>query len=84
MTATTWSIPDAKAKLSEILRRARGGEPQVIGAQDPCVVLSMAAFADLQRKAGRVHLGRWLLDHTPKVEFEAPERSAGRPNPFEE
>jgi prevent-host-death family protein len=82
MASPVWSVPDAKTKLSEILRRARFGEPQVIGTQDPCVVLSMAAFADLERKAGQVHLGRWLLEHTPKVEFEPPKRTAGNRNPF--
>jgi hypothetical protein len=35
-----------------------------------------------ERKAGRVHLGRWLVKHAPKVEFEAPERKAGDRNPF--
>lgn len=82
MPNTVWSVPDAKTKLSEILRRARVGEPQVIGTQDPCVVLSMSDFTELQRKAGRVHLGQWLIDHTPKVELEAPPRTAGRPDPF--
>jgi prevent-host-death family protein len=82
MAHPVWSIPDAKTRLSEILRRARTGEPQVIGTQDPCVVLSMAAFADLERKAGRVHLGRWLVRHSPKVEFEAPERTKSQRNLF--
>jgi len=82
MAHHVWSVSDAKARLSEILRRARVGEPQVIGTQDSCVVLSMTAFADLERKAGRVHLGRWLVKHTPKVEFEAPERKVGDRNPF--
>jgi prevent-host-death family protein len=79
-----WSIPDAKSKLSELLRRARRGESQIIGAQEPCVVLSMADFNELQRKAGAVHLGRWLVDNTPRgLVFDAPERSGGRGNPFE-
>lgn len=77
MAHRIWSVRDAKTRLSEILRRARDGEPQVIGTQDPCVVLSMAAFVDLERKASWVHLGRWLVEHTPKVEFEAPQRKAG-------
>ena len=42
----------------------------------------MGAFADLERKAGQVHLGRWLVEHAPKVEFEAPQRKAGDRNPF--
>jgi prevent-host-death family protein len=52
-----WSIVDAKSQLSEILRRARAGQPQVIGTQNPCVVVSVevfeAKFAD--------HDGAWLL-----------------------
>lgn len=84
MSNPVWSVPDAKTKLSEILRRARVGEPQVIGKDDPCVVLSMAEFNDLQRKAGEVHLGRWLIEHAPKVDFVAPERTGGRANPFED
>ncbi|HTT84102.1 MAG TPA: type II toxin-antitoxin system prevent-host-death family antitoxin [Rhizomicrobium sp.] len=82
MAHRVWSVSDAKTKLSEILRRARVGEAQVIGTQDPCVVLSMTDFADLERKAGQVHLGRWLVEHTPKVEFEAPERKARDRNLF--
>lgn len=82
MAHRVWSVPDAKARLSEVLRHARVGEPQVIGTQDPCVVLSMARFVDLERKAGQVHLGRWLVKHAPKVDFEAPERKTGDRNPF--
>jgi antitoxin (DNA-binding transcriptional repressor) of toxin-antitoxin stability system len=29
-----WTVQEAKAKLSEVLKRAKQGEPQVIGAQD--------------------------------------------------
>jgi hypothetical protein len=44
----------------------------------------MAEFIELQRRAGEVHLGRWLVDNTPRdVEFEAPARSSGRPNAFD-
>jgi hypothetical protein len=43
----------------------------------------MGAFTDLERKAGQVHLGRWLVEHTPKVEFEAPARKVRDRNPFE-
>lgn len=85
MPSKIWSVPDAKAKLSEVLRRAREGERQVIGTQEQCVVLSMAEFNDLQRRAGEIHLGRWLVDNAPRgSDFEPPPRSAGRPNAFEE
>jgi prevent-host-death family protein len=84
MVATIWSIPEAKSKLSEVLRRAREGDAQVIGTQDPCVVLSMAQFTDLQRRAGQAHLGRWLIENTPRIEFEPPERTRSRANAFED
>ena len=70
-----WTIEDAKVHLSEILRRARAGEPQVIGAQDPCVVISAEAFATLTR-ADDQHLGRWLIRHAPSgIEIELPPRT---------
>jgi prevent-host-death family protein len=71
-----WSIVDAKSQLSEILRRARAGEPQVIGTQNPCVVVSAevfeANFAD--------HDGTWLLKHAKHLggELNLPSRSADR------
>jgi prevent-host-death family protein len=30
MTANTWKLQDAKAQLSEVVRRARAGEPQQV------------------------------------------------------
>jgi prevent-host-death family protein len=84
MGASIWSIPNAKAKLSEVLRRAREGERQVIGDKDPCVVLSLADHEELQRKAGDIHLGRWLTEYAPKTDFEPPPRSGGRRNFFED
>lgn len=78
-----WSIPDAKARLSEILRRARSGERQVIGTQDPCIVLSLDDFKALQAKAGEVHPGRWLVENAPRdAAFELPSRSGDRADPF--
>ena len=71
-----WSIVDAKSQLSEILRRARAGQPQMIGTQNPCVVVSAevfeANFAD--------HDGAWLLQQTQHLseEFKLPPRSADR------
>lgn len=79
-----WSVPDAKSKLSEVLRRARSGERQIIGTQNPCIVLSMEQYEQLQRASGEVHLGRWLVENAPcGVEFEPPPRSGGRPNAFD-
>lgn len=78
-----WSVPDAKARLSELLRRARAGERQIIGSQNPCVVLSLDDFKDLQTKAGEAHPGRWLIRNAPRgADFEPPSRSDDRPDPF--
>jgi prevent-host-death family protein len=75
-----WSVADAKAKLSEILRLARAGEPQVIGSDDPCVVISAAAFEELQQP---LHLGRFLLETAPRgAELELPPRESDRGDPF--
>jgi antitoxin (DNA-binding transcriptional repressor) of toxin-antitoxin stability system len=49
-----WSVSEAKAKLSEILRRARAGAPQMIGGDEPCFVVSAGQFeqmiANLRRR----------------------------------
>lgn len=74
----SWSVADAKARLSEVLRLARAGEPQVIGTQDPCVVVSMAEY---ERTQPRKHFGRALLAigaRVGEVEFEAPPRGPDR------
>ena len=80
--ASIWTVPEAKARLSEILRLAREGAPQTIGANEPCVVLSAAMFDELRSKR---RLGRFLLATAPRgAEIEAPPRSGDRGDPFAE
>ncbi len=78
-----WTVLEAKAKLSEVLRLARDGEPQVIGSQNPCVVISVEAFERLQQIE---HLGQFLLRTAPtEPDFKLPPRNApDRGNPFDE
>jgi prevent-host-death family protein len=73
-------VQDAKARLSELLRRARAGEPQRIGlSEDACVVISAKAWRALHPSA----LGDWLVDSAPAgEELELPERRSHRPDPF--
>jgi prevent-host-death family protein len=79
-SAKAWSVAEAKAKLSEILRRARGGEPQTIGAEDPCVVVSASDFQKYWRSE---HLGRFLVESAPGGgEFELPSRAGDRADPL--
>jgi prevent-host-death family protein len=70
-----WSVQDAKAQLSELLRRARRGQPQRIGTKEPCVVISEAEW----RASQGASLGRWLVESAPRGEaLELPSRKSRR------
>jgi len=78
-----WTIQEAKAKLSEVLKRAREGEAQIIGAQEPCVVISMDEYKRLSSKSEEPHLGKWLVENLRGLgEIELPSRGDDRPVPF--
>jgi prevent-host-death family protein len=82
-----WTVQAAKARLSEILRRARAGEPQRIGEKDACVVVSDAEWRRLNREKAEegVHLGRWLVENAPRGEpIELPPRGPDRGDPIAE
>ena len=73
-----WSVQEAKAKLSRILALARGGQPQRIGIEEQCVVVSEAQWADRKRS-----LGVWLVESAPRGEpIELPSRQTDRGDPF--
>jgi prevent-host-death family protein len=75
-----WSVSEAKARLSEVLRRAREGAPQRIGVRDACIVVSEADWRELQ---GR-ELGAWLVNSAPRGEpLPTPSRKSRRTVPFE-
>ena len=77
---SAWTVQDAKSRLSELLRRARAGEPQRIGEREPCVVISEKTWAALQE---RPHLGRWLVENAPRgAPIELPSRKSKRGDPF--
>ena len=78
-----WTVAEAKAKLSEILRLAREGDPQTIGTEDPCMVVSAEQFA---RNFQSDHLGRFLIESAPRgSDFELPPRTGDRDTtPFAE
>jgi len=78
-----WTVQEAKAKLSQVLQRARGGEAQVVGAQDPCVVISMSEYKRLTGSAEEPHPGKWLVENLAGLgEIELPPRGDSRPIPF--
>ncbi len=75
-----WSVADAKAQLSELLRRARAGEPQFIGTQEPCVVISLEAYREKFESRG--HDGLWLIERASRIgaDIELPPRTSDRPD----
>lgn len=77
--SSPWSVQNAKARLSEVLRRARAGEPQRIGTRDSCVVVSSEAWASHQGSS----LGAWLVASAPHgAPLEEAPRSSRRGDPF--
>ena len=78
-----WTITEAKAKLSEIMRRADDEGPQRIGARR-CYVLVTEAEWQRHVRDERPPMGRWLVDHIePGEPLEPPSRQDPyRPDPF--
>lgn len=75
-----WSVQEAKARLSEVMRLARAGKPQVVGTRDPVVVVSAKDFA---RTWPKKNLGRFLVETAPRgAPIELPPRDRGRGDPF--
>jgi prevent-host-death family protein len=76
-----WSVAEAKAQLSEVLRRARAGAPQFIGVQDRCVVISEAAFKEKFAREG--HDGAWLIEQgaVAAMDISLPPRDEDRSAP---
>ena len=76
-----WTVAEAKARLSEILRLAETEGPQRIGARRPFVVVPAAAWEE--KTPPRKPMGQWLIENMPRgVELELPDRSSNRPVPF--
>jgi len=74
-----WTVAEAKARLSEVLRRAED-EPQRIGARKTFVVVPAHVWRD--RSEPREPLGRWLLENMPDAgPVEVPARGEGRERP---
>ena len=76
-----WTVAQAKAKLSEILRLAESEGPQRIGTRRPFVVVP----ADLweEKRPPAKPLGQWLIENVPRgTNLEVPERNSNRPIPF--
>ena len=72
-----WTVAEAKAHLSEILRLAQSEGPQRIGTRRAFVVVPADAW-DNQANP-RKPLGRWLIENMPRgVDLEVPDRRSAR------
>lgn len=75
-----WTVQDAKAHLSEVLRRARAGEPQRIGLSDGCVVVAERDW----NAAKTTDLGSWLVASAPRgAPLPDAPRASRRGDPFD-
>lgn len=80
-----WTVAEAKARLSELLRLADDEGPQRIGLRRSFIVVPADVWDGLTAaQETRPPMGRWLLENMPRgVELEAPSRAeAGRAIPF--
>ena len=75
-----WTVAEAKAKLSEVLRRAEDEGPQRIGTRKEFVVVPAGVWDE--RNEPGPSLGRWLIENMPRFgEIEIPPRSDGPVRP---
>ena len=69
----TWTISEAKARLSEVLRLAGEEGPQYIGTKTSYVVIPEAHWRSLNQP--KKALGLWLVENMPATaELELPDR----------
>lgn len=64
-----WTIAEAKAKLSEILRLAESEGPQRIGARKGLVVVPEDVWLnrdESEREENQIPMGQWLLERMPR------------------
>ena len=80
----SWTVSEAKARLSELLRLASDEGPQRIGTRTPYIVVPEALW--LQHSIAREPLGQWLVhnltpgEQLPLLDRQDPPRAL----PFED
>ena len=77
-----WTVAEAKARLSEILRLSETEGPQHIGTRRSFVVVPAHVWAEKEPR--RKPMGKWLVENMPPgTNFEVPaDRSSRREVPF--
>ena len=81
-SSRVWTVAEAKARLSEVLRLAEEEGPQRIGARKSFVVVPEKMWQ--ANAPDRKPLGQWLVENAPRgIELELPDRNdSGREIPF--
>jgi prevent-host-death family protein len=79
MSANTWKLQDAKARLSELVRQARSGEPQLVTVHGKdAVVVSDPTRFDVTPKQVKPQTLRGFVEESKKyrldvdVDFDEP------------
>jgi len=84
-TDGVWTVSEAKARLSEVLRQAAEDGPQRIGVEKPFIVIPAETWDAMNPPdENPLPLGKWLLANMPRgEELPLPSRKdADRPIPF--
>ena len=82
--ARVWTVAEAKARLSEILRLAETEGPQHIGVRRSFVVVPTATWD--KKAPPHQPLGKWLIENVPRgLNLDIPsDRRSAREIPFSE
>lgn len=76
----TWSLQDAKARLSEVIRLAQTEGPQLVTVHGKPAVTIEQTHSTVERFKGLSALDAYrLLERGPPLDFELPERPSGGP-----
>ncbi len=81
-TGRVWTVAEAKARLSEVLRLSEEEGPQRIGRRKSFIVVPAETWE--AHVPPRKPLGQWLVENVPRgVNLEIPhDRSSRRKIPF--
>jgi prevent-host-death family protein len=86
----TWKLQDAKARFSELVRRAREGKPQrvTVHGKDAVIIVDAERF-EVRPKSRKPRLMAGFIEESKKyrgvtegVDFEPPLGMAFSPHPF--
>ena len=76
-----WTVAEAKARLSEVLRLSETEGPQRIGTRKAFIVVPETVWQ--AQAPERKPLGQWLVENMPRgIELEVPDRGSTRKIPF--